>query len=54
MMVTSDVTGISQVTDLQITFNDAHMYMTVSTNCKRETATVLINAGKQKNNKQNI
>ena len=31
-----------------------YMYTTVSINCKRETATVLINAGKQKNNKQII
>ena len=31
-----------------------YMYTTVSINCKRETATVLINAGKQKNNKQNM
>ena len=31
-----------------------YMYTTVSINCKRETATVLINAGKHKNNKQNM
>ena len=33
-MIASDVTGISQVTDLQITFNDAHIYSKVCT-CTR-------------------
>ena len=31
MMITSDVTGISQAIDLQITFSDAHIYSKVCT-----------------------